>query len=139
MPFVRNYYVSYKFTVYDPNNKVEPNSEISGVLWIKNTGKKDKKLKKVKIVVIETYDQIVYELSKGKWAPMIKVLKRYPIEKGSILKSGEIKEYEFKIILPSKWKPKTKKRFKNWRLGLGLDIKKKRNSRIFPGVELFTG
>lgn len=96
-------------------------------------------MKKVEIQVIETYLQIVYEWKKAKWAPIIKVLKRYPIDKGSTLKSGEIKEYEFKIILPSKWKPKTKKRFNDWRLGLGLGLKTRRKSRSFPGVELFTG
>ena len=80
-------------------------------------------VKKIKIQVNEYYDIYTVEWKKYKWIPQTKVLKKYPIDKGSILNVGEIKKYNFKIILPKKWKPKVKKHFRNWKLVLGFFLK----------------
>lgn len=53
----------------------------------------------------------------------IKVLKKYPIDKGSVLKVGEKKKYNFKIILPKKWKPKIGKNIRERQLVLGFYLK----------------
>ena len=100
--------------IYEPNRIVKPKDEISGVVCIKNEGKKDKKLNKVEIQLIESYDKYAYDQVRhvDRWQRRIKILKKYTIDKGIIVKSGETKECEFKIVLPSKWRPKIKKRFR---------------------------
>jgi len=98
-------HISYK--IDGSKDEFEPNDEVSGVFWIKNEGKKDRKLKKVEFQIIETYYKFIYDSfhHRERWILRKNILKRYPfdgVDKGSTLKSAEIKEYEFNIILPSK-------------------------------------
>jgi len=107
--------------LYEPNRVVKPKDEISGVVMVKNEGKKDNKLNRAEIILAESYYKWQYDMVRhvDRWIPRVKILKKYTIDKGIIVKSGETNECEFKIVLPSKWKPKIKKRYSDWCLMLG--------------------
>lgn len=105
----------------EPNRVVKPKDEISGIVIVKNEGKKDKKLDRVEIILVESYYKWQYDMVRhvDRWIPRVKILKKYTIDKGIRVKSGETNDSEFKIVLPSKWKPKIKKRYSDWCLMLG--------------------
>lgn len=115
-------YVSYKLD--DPPELVKPNDEIKGKLILRSEEKKEKKIKRLEVNVIEEYLEKVirvdqesgeetksYEERKNK-------LMEIEVAKGEKIGNGDTKEWDFKIKLPGSWTHKKKSKIKNWHLSL---------------------
>ncbi len=109
-----------KYEINNPKSQYQPLDEISGTFWIENRDEKDKKLKIVEIRVVACFYKLSSTTKYSTWEPRINVLTKFPIDKGKEIRSGEILKYNFKIQLPKKWKPKTRKTNKDWHLTLGF-------------------
>ncbi|MFX1276671.1 MAG: zinc ribbon domain-containing protein [Promethearchaeota archaeon] len=118
--------IKCSYDIYDQKELYGPNDEISGVFSIESNAKKDKKLKKVEIHVVERFekyyahasynDNTGYGHASAGWRPQKKVLKKYPIAENEFIHSGETKDYPFKIELPNRISPRTGEAYSNWRL-----------------------
>jgi hypothetical protein len=116
------------YEIKDPPLIVKPNDEIEGKILITNGEKKDKKLKSLYIELFDMYKELVTskDLETGEetesWRDQKRELKQWDIVKGEKLKTGEKKEYPFKIKLPTWQKKKGKGKddeiYNNWRLEL---------------------
>ncbi len=114
-------YCSYE--IKDPPDELHPNDELEGKFFIESKDKKDKKLKKAIIKIVEVYrEKIISRNAEGEeiktWKDREKDMKKFEIVKGDTLKSGERNEYDFKIKMPGKWTRKKKNKIKDWHLAL---------------------
>ena len=115
-------YCGYKIT--KAPETLQPNDEIEGIFIVENKGKKDKKLKKALIRINELYrEKIVWTdeetgEKQKRYDKRKKEMKTFEIVKGDKIKSGERKELDFKIKMPSSWSKKKKSKIKDWRLEL---------------------
>ncbi|MFX1256410.1 MAG: zinc-ribbon domain-containing protein [Promethearchaeota archaeon] len=110
-----------RYEIFNPKEEYNPNDEIEGKFYIENQEKKEKKLKKVEIHFVEKFEQF-YDTGGDTgyigWRKKKKVLQKYPIAKNENIRSGEIKEFPFKIKLNDKWVPRSGVKYNNWHLGL---------------------
>jgi len=114
------------YEIYNQKELYGPRDEISGTFSIESNAKKDKKLKKVMIHIVERFEKYYASASyndntghgsaQAGWRPQKKVLKKYPITDNEIIRSGETKDYPFKIELPNVINPRTGDAYSNWRL-----------------------
>ncbi len=125
--------VHVTYEIKNPPLIVKPNDEIEGKIIITNGEKKDKKLKKLFIELYDMYTALVTsrDPQSGEetesWKDQKKELEQWNIASGEKIKSGEKKEYPFKIKLPT-WKKKKGKgkdddEYNNWRLELHFNQK----------------
>ena len=125
--------VHVTYEIKDPPLIVKANDEIEGKIIITSGEKKDKKLKKVFIELYDMYTALITsrDPQSGEetesWRDQKKELKQWDIASGEKLKSGEKKEYPFKIKLPTwqkkKGKGKEDDEYNNWRLELHFNQK----------------
>ncbi len=110
------------YEIKDPKDELKPNDEIEGKFFIESKDKKDKKLKKALIKIVEIYSEKIITHREGEeiktWKDRQKDLKKFEIVKGETLKSGEKKEYDFQIKMPGTWTNKKKNKIKDWHLAL---------------------
>lgn len=126
------------YNIVNPPEFYRPNDEISGVFYIENKGKKEKKLKKIEIRLYEVYQEYKVKNTTTKkfvrvggevtivkvpettasWVNRSKSLIKYKKKPKEIIKPGEIKEFPFKFKLPSTWSPKISQTFKDWHFAL---------------------
>lgn len=125
--------VHVAYEIKNPPLIVKPNDEIEGKIIVTNGEKKDKKLKKLFIELYDMYTALITSKDPQtgeeteSWRDQKKELKQWNIASGEKLKSGEKKEYPFKIKLPT-WKKKKGKgkdddEYNNWRLELHFNQK----------------
>jgi hypothetical protein len=125
--------VHVAYEIKDPPLIVKPKDEIEGKIIITNGEKKDKKLKKLFIELYDMYAALVTSTDPQTgeesevWRDQKKELKQWDITSGDKLKSGEKKEYPFKITLPTwekkKGKGKEDDEYNKWRLELHFNQK----------------
>lgn len=125
--------VHVAYEIKDPLLIVKPNDEIEGKIIITNGEKKDKKLKKLFIELYDMYTELVTTTDPEtgeqteSWRDQKKELKQWDIASGEKLKTGEKKEYPFKIKLPTWQKKKGKGKeddiYNKWRLELHFNQK----------------
>jgi hypothetical protein len=114
-------YCSYELK--DPKDKLNPNDEIEGKFFLENQDKKDKKLKKAIVKIAEVYSEKV--ITKDADGNDVKnyydrQVDRQKLEVASKdkIKSGEKKEFDFKIKMPGNWSRKKKNKIKDWHMAL---------------------
>lgn len=125
--------VHVTYEIYNPPLIVKPDDEIEGKIIITNGEKKDKKLKKLFIELYDVYQAFMTrrDPESGEetesWVPQKKELNQWDITSNEKLKSGEVKEYPFKIKLPEwqkkKGKGKEDDKYNEWRLELHFNQK----------------
>jgi len=125
--------VHVTYEIKDPPLIVKPNDELEGKIIVTNGEKKDKKLKKLFIELYDMHKALITsrDPQSGEetesWRDQKKELKQWDIASGDKLKSGEKKEYPFKIKLPTwqrkKGKGKDDDKFDQWRLQLHFNQK----------------
>jgi hypothetical protein len=125
--------VHVAYEIKNPPLIVKPNDEIEGKIIVTNGEKKDKKLKKLFIELYDMYQALLTSTDPQTgeeteaWREQKKELKQWDIASGDKLKSGEKKEFPFKIKLPT-WQPKKGKgkeddKYNHWRLQLHFNQK----------------
>ena len=125
--------VHVTYEIKDPPLIVKSNDELEGKIIVTNGEKKDKKLKKLFIELYDMYKEFTIHRNPEsgeeteRWEDQKKELKQWDIASGDKLKSGEKKEFPFKIKLPNwqrkKGKEKEGDKFNNWRLQLHFNQK----------------
>ncbi len=125
--------VHVEYEIKDPPLIVKPNDEIEGKIIVTNGEKKDKKLKKLFIELYDMYTALVTTTNSEtgeeteSWVQKKKELKQWNIASGDKLKSGEKKEFPFKIQLPNWQKKKGKGKegdeYNHWRMELHFNQK----------------
>ena len=138
-------HVAYEFK--DPPLIVKSNDEIEGKILLTNGEKKDKKLKKLFIELYDMYKELVTTTNPETgeeteaWRDQKRELKQWDIASGEKLKTGESKEYPFKIKLPTwqrkKGKGKEDDIYNKWHLE--LHFKQKTSMVASRGSEKIDG
>lgn len=110
-------YSDYKI---DPVPIVNPNDIISGKLYIYSQVKKPKKISSVFGRLIESYEIFKMNWSGlgGDWEKKTSNLDKWILARNLSISTGETKEIEFKIKLPSTWSPKMHNNTKDWHMAL---------------------
>ncbi|MFX1236634.1 MAG: hypothetical protein ACFFAS_04150 [Promethearchaeota archaeon] len=120
-----------RYEIFNIKNPYYQNDYIEGIFYLKNNDKKDKKLRKAQIQLIEIYGSSSFNLKE-------KTLQRYEISRGDMLKFGETKNYPFKFKL-GRWNSKKVRTYRYWYLvlvlkektGIKLTLGSDKNSAIF--------
>jgi len=114
-------YCSYE--IKDPKDILNPNDEIEGKFFIESQEKKDKKLKKATVKIVEVYqEKVITKDADGNevknYYDRQKDMKKVDVATKETLKSGEKKEFDFKIKMPGTWTRKKRNKIKDWHLVL---------------------
>jgi len=110
-------YSDYKI---DPVPIVNPNDIISGKLFLNSQVKKPKKISRVFVRLIESYQifKINWSGLGGDWEKKTSNLGKWILARNLSISTGETKEIEFKIKLPSTWSPKMLNNIRDWHIAL---------------------
>lgn len=120
-----------KYKISNHKEYFQPNDVIEGICYLESEEEKDQKLKNVEVQLVEKFDQFVTRKNQqtgeviSSWAPASKTKEKVSLAKGDLIRSGETKEFPFKINLPSKWKVRSGTNVKNWHLALIFKYKTK--------------
>ncbi|MBN1800629.1 MAG: zinc ribbon domain-containing protein [Candidatus Lokiarchaeota archaeon] len=113
-----------KYEILNHKENFYPNDEIEGIFYIENQEEKDKKLKSVGVQLIDSVDKYVTTIDHvtgnetSEWKTFQKTKEKLQLAKGDLIRSGETKQYQFKVNMPKKWKVMSGGKFKNWHLAL---------------------
>lgn len=107
---------------------VKPGDKLSGKVIVKNKGKKDKKLKKLFVRLVEKYKQLEESTDSETgektthWAKKKNTLQKLELAKKDKIDSGDKQEFKFDMTLPNwkrkKGKGKSDDKYDNWHLSL---------------------